>query len=82
MFFSSSHSVDIFEINYRLCFNQNYDSKLPVSCNAVLCVAGWGEGGLESFTLGGSKYQILLFSCLLYLSTHDQTREAVGELLG
>lgn len=59
VFFFSCHSVGIFEINYRLCFNQNYDSKLPVSCNAVLCVAGW-EGGLESFTMGGSKCQILL----------------------
>lgn len=43
MFFSSWHSVDIFEINYRLCFNQNYDSKLPVSCDDALCVAGWGR---------------------------------------
>lgn len=53
--FSSCHSVSIFEINYSLCFNQNYDSKLPVSCNAVLCVAGQGEGETRKFHYGSQQ---------------------------
>lgn len=66
MFFSFCHSVSIFEINYRLCFNQKYYSKLPVNV-MLFCVWQGGGRGDQKIPLQVAKISYSSYSLYFLL---------------